>query len=258
MKRNLPKIIALNLILCLINIVLFAKPFMGLTIGGVSALASALGVTDIFLSGLFFFYGNIRLLTARPKPKTLPVKDVKITTLEECTVSVKIYLDNNVKTYAHSLQQVLDQISRFKRKKTTIQSTLLDRFSETEMSFSKFAGAVLQIEDIMIQNIKSLLIRINAFDEEEYEQLLKQEEQNRLLARTGDKSNALRESRLEIYRQYMDFVERAVENNEEMLIRLDRLILEISKLNSLNPDEIANMDAMQEIDRLIRDTEFYK
>jgi hypothetical protein len=42
------------------------------------------------------------------------------------------------------------------------------------------------------------------------------------------------------------------------LLKLDKLLLEISRLDSLEPGDIENMACMQEIDSLIKQTKYYK
>ena len=41
-------------------------------------------------------------------------------------------------------------------------------------------------------------------------------------------------------------------------MKLDKLLLEISRLDSLEPGDIDDMPCMQEIDALIKQTQYYK
>lgn len=252
-KDKIIKLSALNISIMLINIVVFSNAFLKLKLTGGNAVTTAFGIMVIVMSVIVFIYGNYKLLTENPLPRQIEMKDKDVTTLESCTAAVQQYIESNVKTYADNLKAVLSQIERMKKKKKTIRDTLLEKFSENELSYEKFMSSVGQIEKIMILNIKSLLNRINAFDEEEYEKILG----NSNSASYG-KSERLKESRLSIYNEYKAFVEKAVDNNEEILLKLDKLILEISKLNSLSVEDIENMDAMAEIDSLIRDAKWYK
>ena len=62
----------------------------------------------------------------------------------------------------------------------------------------------------------------------------------------------------ELYNKYMTFINNALNINEEILLDLDKLLLEISKLNSFEIEDIDNMACMKEIENLITQTKFYK
>ena len=46
--------------------------------------------------------------------------------------------------------------------------------------------------------------------------------------------------------------------NENMLVKMDSLLLEISKLDDINAGDLENMAAIQEINELIEQTKYYK
>lgn len=247
MKKNIIiKLLILNISIMLVCILAFSNAFFKLDLSGRNVLSTSLGIMIIVMSIIIFIYGNLKLLIEKPVQK-IEMSYTAIDTLESCAVAVGQYIKNNVRTYASDLETVISQINRMKKKKQTIRQMLLEKFSETEMSFQKFMSTIEQMEKIAILNIKSLLYRINAFDEEEYESILKHE-----------KSEKLKESRLSIYNEYKTFVVKATENNEEILLKLDKLILELSKLSVLNVEDIEDLDAMAEIDSLIRDAKWYK
>jgi len=256
--KTVVKLIAFNGALSILNILIFSQSFLGIEIIGGSPVSAAFGVTVIVISVILFFYINYQILKPKVVTEQEPVKDKGIQTLDDCHKAVNDYIKNNVKTFHDNLQSVLSQINRMKKKKTTIQNTLAERFDVNELSYQKFFSAVVNIEEIMILNIKSLLNRIHAFDEEEYEKLMREQYNYKKRAQPGSRSERIVKSRLEIYNDYKNFVQEAVENNEEMLIRLDQLLLEITKLNSLSSEEIDRLDAMKEIDDLIRNTKWYR
>lgn len=252
-KDKIIKLSVLNLSIMLVNILVFSNAFFKINLAGGNALTTAFGIMTIVMSIIVFGYGNFKLLAEKPAPKQIAIKDKDINTLENCEAAVEVYITNNVKTYSDNLKTVITQINRMKKKKQTIRDILSEKFSETELSYERFMTSVDQIEKIMIMNIKSLLNRINAFDEEEYEKILEN------APMTGyEKSEKLKETRLSIYNEYKAFVNKATENNEEILIKLDKLILELSKLNTLSVEDIEELDAMAEIDSLIRDAKWYK
>lgn len=65
-------------------------------------------------------------------------------------------------------------------------------------------------------------------------------------------------AKMNIYNEYISFVKNATEENEQILLKLDKLLLELSKFNSLEIGEVDNMNAMKEIDELTAQTKYYK
>jgi hypothetical protein len=63
---------------------------------------------------------------------------------------------------------------------------------------------------------------------------------------------------MNIYNEYISFIKAATEENEQIILKLDKLLLEISKFNSIEDSEIGNLSGMQEIDELISQTKLYK
>ena len=247
-KNKIIKMLLFNAGLCLANILLFSKAFLHIDILGGSAIAAATGVMAIVMSVALFGYVNYRLLVPPTKPPHLPLAQARLVSLDGCSEALAEYIKSNVDTFAAALKTVIGQISRMKKKRQTIKNILLERFSDTEMSYGKFEAAISEVEHIMLLNVKSLLNRVWAFDEEEYENAL----------RGKDSNSRLTETRRAILNDYTSFVSRSVDDNEEILLRLDKLILEISKLNDLHGGAIDELPAMREIDALIGDTKWYK
>ena len=50
----------------------------------------------------------------------------------------------------------------------------------------------------------------------------------------------------------------ATEDNEQILLKLDKLLLEISDLNSVESGQLEQMAGMIEIDNLIKQAKYYK
>lgn len=217
---------------------------------GKNAFQTSLGVMVIIMSIILFFYVNAQLIFKKEKRKEPIIKVENINTLDDCEAATKEYL--HIDTFSASLRAVISQISRLRKKKNTIKDILLQKFTDTEMSYGRFQGTVDGIEKVMCVNIKSILNRIGAFDEEEYSHIKKEKE------RMANKTGGIIQSKLAIYNEYIEYVEKAVEKNEEILLKLDRLLAEISKFNSLSDKEVEDMDAMKEIEALINDTKWYR
>ena len=242
------KLLAFNAALCLANVLLFSKAFIGLDLSGGNAFGTAFGIMAIVMSIVLFVLVNHRIIFPPPPQPPPTIDDMSIDDLDVCARALEYYIDNNSDFFSAYLRTTIGQIKRMGKRKATIRGILLERFSETELSFAKFQGAVDGVESIMLRNTRNLLKRINAFDEEEYEDTLK----------TDSAAGRLNDTRRAILREYTSFVSQVVEDNEEILLRLDRLILEVSKLSDIHGGDVDTLPAMREIDELISDTKWYK
>ncbi len=250
-KKTILKLVAFNGGLSLINIFLFSSAFLKIDLSGENVLQTTFGIMVIIMSVLTFFYVNYKILFSKPPRPQEARQESACKTLDDCALAARQYIDSsNASTFVLTLRTIIEQTERFKRKRATIREILLDRFSATEMSYGKFQSAVDGTEAIMIGGTRSFINRILAFDEAEYERLLRN-------PGAGPNSN-LRQSYLNIYNEYIAYADKITHDNEQILIRLDQLILEISKLSVLSDGNIADMDAIKEIEALIGDTKWYK
>ena len=97
-------------------------------------------------------------------------------------------------------------------------------------------------------NMRSILNKISAFDVEEYEKVQK----NKI------NIHSIPQEKLDIYNQYINFVNESTNINEEILLKLDKMILEISKYNTIEVKDIKKMPVIAEIDELIKNANLYK
>jgi hypothetical protein len=237
------KLLGLILGVVVLNILVLSPGFIGVEIGG-SALATAFGVTLLFASGLVLLYGSYVLLF-KP-PVVLPVKQIK--THEDYVEALTHY--RRVKALEDDITLALEQLDRMKKKKETLLNVLNERFDTTELSYKKFASVTQEVEKLFYLNVRSILNRLNVFDESEFESVMSQ--------RPTKFSRELLQEKTNVYNEYLSFMKSSLGTNEEILLKLDKLLLEISRLDSFEPGDIENMPCMQEIDSLIKQTKFYK
>lgn len=124
------------------------------------------------------------------------------------------------------------------------------RFDEGELSHKKFSSVAYEVEKLFYLNVKSILNRLSVFDESEYLSVMNQ--------RQSKFSREILEEKTKVYNEYLSFMKSSLSTNEEILLKLDKLIIEISRLDSFEPGDIDNMPCMQEIDSLIKQTKLYK
>ncbi|MHC1755851.1 MAG: hypothetical protein AB9861_10575 [Methanosarcina sp.] len=244
-REKLIKLSGLNLGIASANIITFSPRLIGLVLVGASALETALGVTFIFLSSAVLIYGNYEILTG---PEKVPQTN-KIWTVEDYIEALNIH--RGLKTFEKTVDLLLDQIERLQKKNKTIRDVLLQIFSASEMSYKKFDAVIAGVEKIFFMNIGSILNKLDAFDEKEYNFARKEYKE-------GAFSEGLTQEKFKVFNEYINFVKAATEDNEQILLKLDKLLLEISGLNTIESGKLEQMTGMIEIDNLIKQAKYYK
>lgn len=237
------KLLALILCVVVLNIIVLSPGFVGVEIGG-SALTTALGVTLLLASVLVLLYGSYVWLFKQPV--VIPVKQIK--THEDYVEALNHY--RHVKALEGDIALALEQLGRIRKKTDTLMTVLNQRFDPAELSYKKFASVTQEVEKLFYLNVRSILNRLNVFDETEFESVMNKKS-------TSFSPELLRE-KTDVYNEYLSFVKGSLGTNEEILLKLDKLLLEISRLDSFELGDIENMPCMQEIDSLIKQTKYYK
>jgi len=241
-KSKVIKILGLNIGIATIDTIVFSPGLLGVAIG-TGAFATALGVTTIFMSIVIFGYGNYNLLIE--KEKIIQANEIKTT--DDCIEALNQNYDKRI--FEKDITTILEQIEMFQEKRETIKEVLLQKFDITEMSYSKFDGVISDLQEVFYMNIKSIINKLNAFDEKDYNRIKKE----------GEKkfSKEFIHEKMRIYGEYISFVKNAIEDNEQIILKLDKILLELSKFNSLEDINIEDMSAMKEIDDLINKIKLY-
>lgn len=108
----------------------------------------------------------------------------------------------------------------------------------------------MEVEKLLYLNIRSVLNRLNVFDEADYANMMK--------SKSSTLPQKLFQEKTKVYNDYLSYVKNALHTNEEILLKLDQLLLEISRLDSFEAGDIEQMPCMQEIDQLIKHTKLYR
>lgn len=248
-RKKLIKSLGLNLGIAAFNIVTFSPVLIGLELFGASALETAFGITFIFLSGVGLIYGNYELLNESENESGEETQTNKIRTVEDYIEALNLH--KGLKTFEETVDLLLDQIERLQRKNKNIRDILLQIFSASEVSYKKFDSAIFEVEKIFFINIRSILNKLDAFDEEEYNAVRKKHKE-------GAFSQHLMEEKMRVFNEYINFVKAATEDNEQILLKLDKLLLEISGFDSVESGQLEQMAGMIEIDNLTKQAKYYK
>ena len=243
--KKILKLAGLNIGIVLLNIALFSPGLLNIQMKGSNALSIAIGWTAILMSFVVFIYGNYKLISQRDR--AIQLSDIKKP--EDYILALNQAYGK--KTFDNDISTILEQIERLRKKKEKIRDILLQRFNIIDTDYEKFNGTILDIEYVFYDYIKSILNKINAFDQEDYERISNNDGEKRFSAEFIS-------SKVKIYNEYISFVKNAIEDNEEIILKLDALLLEISKFDSLQAGEIDNMKEIKEMDELIRKSKYYQ
>ncbi|MBR2786156.1 MAG: hypothetical protein IKD76_01440 [Clostridia bacterium] len=239
-KRQL---ILLNLIIIIINIVVFSNMFLGLSLFKGTSITIATSWLTVILSVFIFIKGNLNIL--KNEDIHILAKDIK--NLNDC-ISVFEEAIHNGDVFDDVIRKNIEQAKRFMRKYDTIEDILLQKFSRQEMTYQKFNDVLEEVKKVFYINMCSIINKISAFDVEEYEGIQKNKIDKRIIP----------QEKLEIYDKYIQFVNEATNINEDILLKLDKVILEISQYNTIDGGDIKKMPAIIEMDELIKNAKFYK
>lgn len=242
-SRKALKLIYLNSGIALTSIVAFSPGLWGLEIGG-DTLDTSIGITVIVMSLVIFIYGNYSLF-ALPDNQIILSKELK--TVENYIGALKELRFK--KTLGPKIDLLLEQIDRISNKAHTIISILQQKFTPAELSFKKFEVTIRKAEAVFYLNLRSILNKMSAFDEQEYVLMTKNQQVF---------SSKIRNEKLAIYNDYLRFFNSAIEENEEILLKFDKLLLELSNLSTIESGDIEQMVEMRELTSLIENAKLYK
>ncbi len=242
--KKLRLLILLNALIVVANIAVFSKAFLGLSLLAGSTLGMTVAWFTVTASLFGFFKGNISLLK---KPETHKLVASNLNSLDDC-ISVFEEAIKNGDVFDKYILKNLEQIRRFNKKRRTIKDILLQKFAVNELTYQKFSSVLTEVENVIYLNMRSILNKMAAFDVEEYEDLQKR----------GFPSNEVSPEKMQIYNEYINFVKEATKTNEDILLKLDKMLLEISKYNSLEGGDVNELPAIKEMDELIKNAKLYK
>lgn len=241
-QKQIVKISILTLITIIINIILYSKLGFGLRISKENPLTTSFIVTEIIGNILIYIYISYSIL----KEPTTKIYN------KDNFLSVKDYIETlntlkDKKIFSRNIDIIEKQIERLGEKYNTLNVILLQHFDENGMTYDKFINSINQVKNLFFNNVRKIINRMSIFNENDYKEL-----KNDISLKSQKHLKSL-----EIYKEHIDYIEETIDNNNMLLIKLDNLILEISKINDNEEDDMINTQILQEIDDLINKTKLY-
>lgn len=204
---------------------------------GAETLLKTFAIGVIILSVFAFGYGNYKILTGmakEPQRRYHYVLD-EIDTPEECYDALNKL---KKKTFQAEVTQAVDQVRRMERKKDSLKQILYQKCEASGQDLMGMQGVVEEAEQLMYENIRHMLSRMAIFDEEGYEQLMRQ---------SGTVGQATLQQRKNIYYEHISYVRQQIEKNETILIEYDHLLTEISKMGDEEQEDSAGIAHMRDV-----------
>jgi len=240
------KLIGLLLAVIVVNIIVLSPGFLGVDLTSDSPLEKSAALTLLILSGILVIYASYRFVFKQPDNKIL----LRETEAVEQDAQQALVQYRQHKLFSMEVQHALDQLHRMKQKKLALLDLLSQRFQPSELSYSRFLGVISAVEQLFNNNIKGLISKLRG-SELSGLSTVDQRMQRMLSPRVTQQKQQLR-------KEYTDYVLGYISSNEEILIKLDQLMLETTRLGTTDYRELDDMPCMQEIDQLIKQTKYYK
>lgn len=239
------KLLGLIAGIVLLNIIVLSPGLLGVEIGGDSVLETASAVTLFVISFLVLLYGSYTVLF-KP-PAITPVRNIS----HPEDYRAALYQFRNVKGLRKDIELAVDQLDRMDKKKLTLLNVLSQRFDSAELSYKKFFSVIAEVEKLFHLNIRGIINKLSVFEASGLSSFASR-------PRSTSFSNKLIEQKTALYNEYLAYVAGYLGANEEIMLKLDKLLLEISLLGSSDYKDVEEMPCMKEIDALIKQTKFYK
>jgi hypothetical protein len=237
-RKEQIKILELNLGIAAACIIVFSPGLLGIELFGGSALEAAFGWTVIFLSAVGIIYGNYRLLAEPDRP--IPRDEY---------YAEEMIKHRGMNEFEDIVDLTIDQIARLEKKTKNIMSILPQIFGDSEITCNKFASAIAEAKNAFFANIQIILNKLDAFDGEDYNFTRNGRDAEDVLKSTADE-------KLVVYSKYESSIKSAAEDNEQILLMLDKLMLGISDLNC--PESVQRGQMTEMIDDLIGQLKYYR
>lgn len=236
-KKKIIQLICINIGVGIGAVVAFSPGLIGLTFSLYNAAQTAIATgVSILLVGVFG-YGNYSLLIGKSELRVYKQNDFK---------DIGDYIETlnklEEKCFPNQIKLTIKQIGRMEKKIETLKTLLGQFFTPGDMSYNTFMNVVSSVTNIFFGNVQNIINRIMIFDIDDFK-----------LKKDNDSAGCVPSA----YQAQIDFIQATVEKNDEIIDKLDGLLLEVTELSDVNTD-VSSLTAMKELERLINNTQYYK
>ncbi|MHA6482516.1 hypothetical protein ACX1C1_11520 [Paenibacillus sp. strain BS8-2] len=216
------KLLMLVIGIIIVNIVVLSPGLIGAKLMGGSAIATSAVATLLIMSLITLLVGSHALLF-RP-----PLSRQHSPPLNHEQFELALIRHRGMRTLRQETELALSQLERMEKKKQALLQLLGERFNQSEMSYRRFISVVAAVEELFYGHIRGFI------------NLLHLKQSAAMSAGVAAEASG-----------YLGA-------NEEILLKLDQLLSELSRLGSANYRDALGMPCMKDIDALISQTKYYK
>ncbi len=147
------------------------------------------------------------------------------------------------------------QLANLEKKAPVLSQMIQDKFEVGSMSYDRFATPIENAMATVKGNSFTLVREMEGFDDDEFQKLSKAIQSGEYRHDVID--DEIQRERYTIYQHRISEMERIVSTNEQMLLMLDRISIELSKLQS-NQIDREGSQLLQEIEELAKTAKYYQ
>lgn len=242
---NIIKLAIFDLIVAVADIFVFSPGFAGINPTAISD-GKRISFFIIIAVELVVVLGvNLLLLLGTPKKmKIVDSDDLKQP--KDYIRSLEDYLYK--KEFSEDIKVLIGQINRIMPKQAGLEVILKGNFDPDQITYIKFDDIIKNAVRVFYDNTKKAINRIGVFDVDEYRKLQRGE------LNLPEDSKAFKEN---IYKEHLKYVKNIIQRNEDIITKLDELMLEISKLDDISEESMEHSQVLGELEDLIKNTKYY-
>ena len=244
MKKIL-KLFGILLLIAAVDIAIFSPTLMGIKIGA-AVLDTALGFTAIIMSVVVAAVASSSLLFKQNKVNLL--QDVKDENLENYLPALDMRREERI--FNPFIDRATAQVKNMIDKENTLD-LLLNNYFGRSITAKTFKDTVDNIKGLFLYNIKHIINRMIIFDEKAYN-----EARSKLMNNNCSNVDVIKQQ-MEIYNQHLVNIDQMLDCNDEIILKMEALLLEISKLDTFDDKNMRTLGAIEEMNELIKNTKLY-
>ena len=244
MQKKYIKLVIGNLVFAILMICLYSPGLIGLSVFNDSVVVSAAAAAIAVVAILFFTLFN-RSILLNKEFNLIEGKEEK--SIKKVTEIMESYKKSEV--LGRIAQSSLAQMKRLKTAENNYEKLISRRFQPGTFSYEKFINVIRSSTIVLDNGYIKIANKMVIFDEEEYQKLLGDE------YLYDDIPDDIQREKFELYNKNLTGIKEMLEKNEIILLGIDKLMTEISDLESTD-NEIN--ETASEIDSLLSQLEYYK
>lgn len=249
-RTKIKKLIVTNLVIVIIAIVCFSEGFLGLSIRNSSILSASASVAVFVTLVASFGILNYQILFVKEKARLIKFKENQKGEVFDA------FEERKNGMFRAEIKTAMIQYSRADEIEERLDSILSQKFMKGSISYNKFMDVAIGSRTAIIKNITNIANLMLVFDEDEYNRINKK---NRFDGMNGYKKDDIpddiKHRKLELYNGTIHDIQVMLRSNEELLLKSDELVINLSKSEFSSDKEDA---AIEEINQLIHQIQYYK